>query len=354
VRLRGLCWDHERCVAPMRAAAAAWRERRGVDVEWNARPLAAFNDQPVAELADRYDLLFIDHPAVGAAAEAGCLAPLDGALEPGAVGPSHDAYAWAGHRWALATDAACQVSVVRDDLLGGPPATWPEVLALARRAPGSVALPLYPSDAICSLLTLHANTGRPFDQRTGFEPGPVALLAELVPHLHPLSFRANPPAILDAMRDGDEIAYVPLCFGYAGYARQGLRFGPIPGVRGAILGGAGLAVSAASRERDAAVAFVAWVSDADAQRAIVGPAGGQPGHAAAWDDPALDRLTGGFFSATRATIEAAWVRPRDPWWPDFQRSAGERLAAALPNDPDPDRLAAELNAELPIALEAAR
>jgi multiple sugar transport system substrate-binding protein len=351
--LRLLCWDHERCVRPMRAAAAAWRKRAGVEVEVSARPLAAFNDQPVSELTDEYDLVFVDHPFVGTAAEVGCLAPLDELLEPGelaalaagAVGPSHASYAYGGHQWALATDAACQVAVAREDLLPGPvPSSWDEVVALARRAPGAVAMPLYPADAICSLLTLHANAGRPFDPRAGFQPAALARLLELVPHLHPASFGANPPAILDAMFAGGEIAYVPLCFGYASYAPR-LRFLDIVGVSGSILGGAGLAVSAASPRPEAAAAFAAWVSGAEAQRMVVAPNGGQPGSAAAWDD------AGGFFSATRATIEAAWVRPREPWWPAFQRAAGERLAERLHDAPEPEQLAAELDDLIPAPQE---
>ena len=80
VRLRGICWDHARCVKPMAAAAAVWRSVRGVEVAWDARPLSAFNDQPVEELAADYDLIVFDHPMVGAAARAGCLAPLDDLL----------------------------------------------------------------------------------------------------------------------------------------------------------------------------------------------------------------------------------------------------------------------------------
>lgn len=322
--LHGLCWDHERCVAPMRAAAAAWS---GTPVTWDARPLAAFNDQPLEEVADRYDLLFIDHPFVGTAAATGVLAPLDELLAPselaalaaGAIGPSHAAYAYAGHQWALAADAACQVAVVRHDLLDGPvPRHWDDVLALAERQPGRVALPLYPSDALCSLLTLQAAAGRPLDPAAGrgFDPGALAGLLALVPRLHPVSHGGNPPAVLDAMRASDEIAHVPLCFGYPSYARadERLRFTDIPGGRGSILGGAGLAVSAAGARADAA-AFAAWVCSPRIQRAVVAPAGGQPGARAAWDDPAL--------SATRATIEAAWVRPRAPWWPALARAAGE-------------------------------
>jgi hypothetical protein len=31
-------------------------------------------------------------------------------------------------------------------------------------------------------------------------------------------------------------------------------------------------------------------------------------------------------------MEAAWVRPRDPWWPRFQLEAGRLLARALAED----------------------
>lgn len=352
--LRGLCWDHERCVAPMRAAAGSWSARGGAAIAWDARPLAAFNDQPLEEIADRYDLMFIDHPFVGTAAATGLLAPLDEligaddltALAAGAIGPSHASYVYAGHVWALATDAACQVAVVRDDLLAEPvPTTWAAVLELARRRPGAVALPLYHSDALCSVLTLQAAAGRPFDPATGFDERALAYLLDLLPHLHPLSPGSNPPTLLDAMRDGDEIAYMPLAFGYSAYAPR-LRFTDIPGVRGSILGGAGLAISA-SGNRGAAAAFAAWASGAEAQREIVAPAGGQPGHRAAWDDAAVDAAAGGFYSGTRATIDASWVRPRAPWWPPFARDAGELLAAELAGAPEPARLAAALDELIP-------
>jgi multiple sugar transport system substrate-binding protein len=96
-----------------------------------------------------------------------------------------------------------------------------------------------------------------------------------------------------------------------------------------VLGGAGLAVSAASRHPAAAAAFAAWASGAEAQRDVVARSGGQPAHRAAWDDPALDALSGAFYSGTRATIDAAWVRPREAWWPGLQLEAGELLTAGL-------------------------
>jgi multiple sugar transport system substrate-binding protein len=354
--LRGIGWDHERCMGPLGAASRAWHERTGNEIDWSARPLAAFNDEPVEELALRADLLVVDHPFSGTAAATGCLAPLDELL-PGetleslaadAIGQSHASYRYAGHQWALALDAACQVAVARDDLLSGlgarAPATWDDVHALAALAASPVAMPLYPTDAFCSLLTLAANAGSPaamgptlFAERTvGVRA--VARLAGLAALAHPDSFELNPPALLDRMRDTDDVAYAPLTFGYTNYARPGshghrLRFLDIPsaglGPAGSLLGGAGIAVSSASARQGEAAAFAAWICGADVQREVVFPAGGQPGSRSAWLDPTLDAASGGFFSGTLATIEGAHVRPRDAWWPSFQEKAGEFVAHAL-------------------------
>jgi hypothetical protein len=49
------------------------------------------------------------------------------------------------------------------------------------------------------------------------------------------------------------------------------------------------------------------------------------------------------FRAVRATAEAARVRPRDAWWPAFQRAAGDLLAAGLGAADRPDDLAGRLH-----------
>jgi multiple sugar transport system substrate-binding protein len=98
---------------------------------------------------------------------------------------------------------------------------------------------------------------------------------------------------------------------------------------GSILGGAGLAVSATSIHREQASEFCGWLAGADAQKSVVFPAGGQPGSRSVWLDTDSDRASGGFMSGTLATIESAWVRPREIWWPPFQVAAGNALHEAL-------------------------
>ncbi len=129
---------------------------------------------------------------------------------------------------------------------------------------------------------------------------------------------------------------MPLTYGYSTYsssAERPCRFADVPVVdgvpRGAVLGGAGLAVSAASTQPGPAAEFAAWASGGEAQREIVARTGGQPGHRSAWDDPELDRISGGFYSGTRASIDGAWVRPREEWWPVLQLDAGRLLTENL-------------------------
>lgn len=350
VRLRGLCWDHPRCVEPMKAAAAAYRlVRPDVVLEWDARPLARFNDQPVWEV-DGYDLIFMDHPMVGAVAERAALVPLDSVVDLGRVTAEAvrgDAYTWDGRHWALGVDAACQVAAYRADRLDTVPTTWDDVLELARSEPGAVALPLYPSDAICALMSLSANACMADGESPRWlHPAGAAMLVELAGLVDPVCFDQNPPALLAAMADGRAV-YVPFVFGYANLSRGPLRFADVAGVdgkpRGAVLGGAGLAVFPASAHVGEAAAFAAWCMGTDVQREVLLEAGGQPGNRLVWDDPTADEVTGGFLSATRHTIDAAYLRPRDAWWPDFQRDGGQLLARLLRDGTTPGRVVEELS-----------
>jgi multiple sugar transport system substrate-binding protein len=369
VRLRVLCWDHPRCTGPVEAAAAAYQARfPDVQVEWRARPLAMFNDQPAADAAPGFDLIFVDHPLISADAAAGSLVPLDDILAADelrrigseSVGGGHEPYTWGGQVWALGADAACQVAAVREDRLlrlgVEAPTSWDGVVKLAAAAPGSVALPLYPSDAICTLISLSANASSAAgDPPRWLRREAVEFLVELAGLVEPSCFELNPPRLLARMaagsgadgddRDGDDrdgwgaVAYVPFTFGYATLCWPPLRFTDVPGCdgrsRGAVLGGAGLAVLSSSRHIDAAAAFAAWYMDPATQRDVVVPSGGQPGNRLAWDDPVADQRVNGFFSATRGSMDHAYLRPREPWWPAFQQEAGQVLVRLLRNGAAP-------------------
>jgi len=338
IRLRGITWDHPRGLAPLRATAALFgREHEDIRITWVARSLQSFGEEPIERLARDYDLLVIDHPFVGVAASSGCLVPLEAyisaeflaAQAAQSVGPSYESYSYDGHQWALAIDAAAQVSAYRPDPLGwgdvAVPRTWSDVLELASR-PG-VAVPLGPAGAIDSFLTLCANHGEPpgrdplrlVGRTTAYEA--LDILRHLVAHVHPMSLTCDPPQALDHMSTTDEIIYCPLLFGYSNYARSGYaphlcRFANIPrvsdgeGPLGAILGGAGLAVSARCRSVPEACAYAQSVAGPDWQRTIYAASGGQPGNRLAWTDLAVNGATNNFFLDTLDTLDHAYLRPR--------------------------------------------
>lgn len=368
IELRGITWDHPRGLQPLAASEAAYAREHGVRISWRARSLKDFGDAPIDALAADHDLLVIDHPHVGLAAKTGCLAPLDDLLPRNTLdrlaaesaGPSHASYFYRGRQWALAVDTAMQASCRRDDLLGPgweQPHTWDDVAPAAARLRGhglSMAIPLAPTDAICSFISLCAGLGEPagrgerwVSEATGSRA--LGLLASWGALAHPACLSWNPIAMLDAMSTGDDIAYCPLTFCYTNYSRQGfratpIRFGTIPGVTGSILGGAGIAVSARSEHRQAAAEYAAWICSAEIQRTLYVREGGQPGNVAAWRDAEANRLTGGFFRNTLPTLEGAHVRPRYAGWPSFQEEAGNVIHAFLAaGGEDPSRCLARLD-----------
>jgi multiple sugar transport system substrate-binding protein len=345
---RLLTWDDPRATGPLQAAITAYTRRvPDLTIELDRRPLAAFNDEPIEDAAARADLLVFDHPMVPRAASCGALLPVDeflGRLDPAAtrtVGGSAGSYRWGGRTWALAIDAACQVMASRPDLLdrlgAPPPASVPALLELAEAHPGRVVLPLYPSDAFCTLLSLSGAHARAADEPvTWLRRDALADLVALVERTDPQGFDLNPPAVLRGLREHDRWALGPFIFGYANAARHGSErdiywhdLPTVDGARASILGGAGLGISSSTRAPEVAADFLVWFADPEVQRSIATPNGGQPACRAVWDDPDADREVAGFFGRTRRTIDAAFVRPQAPWWPGFQHEAGVELAHRL-------------------------
>src|SRR5262249_32665877 len=137
---------------------------------------------------------------------------------------------------------------------------------------------------------------------------------------HPESPRRNPPRTLDLMSTTDEIAYIPLLFGYSNYARPGfrrhlVRFGGVPTIgggepRGGILGGAGVAISSRTKHPRPPAASAASVASPAVKPAFYFPAGGQPGYRTAWLDDAVNASSTDFFRDTLANLDRAYLRPR--------------------------------------------
>lgn len=362
ISLKGMTWDHPRGVDPLLACSALWQDQHGVEVQWERRSLQDFESFPVEELARQYDLIVIDHPHVGQVTRQSCLLPFPpertAEIAAGSVGASFASYHWQGQQWALPIDAATQVLAWRADRLPRAPASWDEVMELARA--GRLALPLRAPHSLMCLYTLCAQLGA-----AGAVNGPQLFevetaaqvcrqLSTLVGLLGAGCFEDDPIAVFNRMAQRDAaIDCVPLIYGYVNYALAGfaparIRFADIPSLQGrapvgSALGGTGLAVSAFSAHADAAMAFALWVAGANAQRGPYAAAGGQPGHAVAWEDEAVNAATQDFYRATRATLQGAWVRPRHDGYMAFQQAASERLNQGLRDGHDAVALVHALN-----------
>jgi multiple sugar transport system substrate-binding protein len=365
---RGLTWDHPRGYAPL--AAAARRCSAEIDITWEAQPLEGFESTPIAELARRYDLIVLDHPHLGEAVAAGCLVPVDdvlgtdalAAVEAGAVGATAASYAYAGRTYALPLDAATQVQALQPALLGDrpAPASWPEVLQLAAEHP--LALSLAGPHALLTFFSICAGLAATPLAGNGDAPVPAELGVEALELLQQLAARsceslaaANPIQLLEAMARERAAACCPLVYGYVTYAsagegREALRFADAPAL-GSTLGGTGIAITRRCAREPALAAHLAWLLDAGTQVSFSARHEGQPAARRAWTDAALDVSSGGFYSGTLRTTEAAWVRPRFPGYIGFQARASDEirrgLAERVPAGRLFDRLSALWRTSLP-------
>ncbi|MGL6212058.1 MAG: extracellular solute-binding protein [Paracoccaceae bacterium] len=355
IELRGMTWDHARGYDPMVATSAAYAAAHpGVTITWEKRSLQAFADRPISEMAETYDLMVIDHPHVGEVARQGNLLPLDGlrdaemaALAAGSVGLSHASYQFAGRQWSLAIDTATPVACQRPDLLGHAPQVWAEVLYLARE--GRVGFALIPINALMTFFGMARNLGYAVAEAPDHLIAPaegahvLGLLREVAALIDPRCLTLDPIGVYEWMgRNADAPAYSPFGYGYTNYSRPGfcpypLVFHDAPGIdaptpRGTVLGGTGIAVSAFTKHPDAAIDYAFWIAGADCQRGFYTASGGQPAHAAAWEDDTCNAATGNFLRNTRRTLDTAWLRPRYDGYMALQDRAGEIVHACLRGD----------------------
>lgn len=369
--LRGLTWDHPRGYAPLDALARLDAEganpygtvRR--PLRWDRRPLEDFESQRLADVTAGHDVIVIDHPALGTAIADGCLLPLDelfgeaelDAWRAGAAGASYDSYVLDGRPWALPVDAATQVGVARPELASAPPATWAQVRELARTE--RVTLCLGGPHAFLTFCSLCVAQGaEPCGSGAAVvaaEAGTAALdaMAELAGRGDPELWRLGPIRLLEAIAADGGPVYCPLVYGYVTYAGPGgLRFADAPawepgGRPGSVLGGTGLAVS---RRRAGDPAALEAIRDhlrrlcsPAVQRGPYAAAGGQPAARAAWTDAVLDARAGGFYRATLATLEAAWVRPRSAGYLAFQDAASRLIRDGIAGGVPAHRLLRDLD-----------
>jgi multiple sugar transport system substrate-binding protein len=351
-RYRGLTWDHPRGRHALEAAARTVAPEHGLAIDWEVHPLEGFESSPIEALAERYDLIVLDHPHLGDALEANCLIPMEqvidaaalAEIEDDAIGASLTSYRLNDRVWALPLDAATQISAYRPDRIDKPPADWDAVLALMDRA--AVTVPLGGPHALMTFMSLCLSLGaQPANDEEGYCAPPktareaLGMLRRIVGTMHPDGRQANPIAVYQAMSQADGPVYAPLIYGYVNYARPAegaapIRFADAPVVAGvdlpgSVLGGTGLAVSRRATLTPALARHIAWLLSADTQRDFIPAHDGQPSRRAAWHDGEVNAQWGDFYADTARTLEAAWVRPRYAGYVHQQTAASQAIREGL-------------------------
>jgi len=348
--LKGITWNHSRGFVPMTATAQRFSELRpNVTITWEKRSLQQFADLSIQQLAERYDLLVIDHPWAGFAAKTNSILPFDKYLSKAflddqaanTVGHSYESYHYDGHQWALAIDAATPVAASRPDLLEkhgvSLPKTYDDLLALAKK--GLVAFPAIPIDSLMTFYTFCCSLGedpcqqedKVISEETGVKA--LQLYRQLAMHIDEACFNRNPIQTYEAMTLGDDIAYCPFAYGYSNYSRNGyarklLHFHDMITLNGTMnlrssLGGTGLAVSANCNNVDVAMAYAEYVASPQCQQGLYTDNGGQPGHLLAWTNAHNNANTHNYFSNTLPALQRAYLRPRYFGHMFFQDHAGD-------------------------------
>jgi multiple sugar transport system substrate-binding protein len=353
--LRGITWNHSRALPPLVAAAQRFEELYPrISIVWEKRSLDEFGHASLAELTQTYDLLIVDHPMLGDAHRDRSLVDLRpqlssadlAALESDALGACFASYHYEDTLYALPVDAAAPAASYRADLLERDslqvPATWDQVIELAQR--GLVRMPGFPADLFLNFMGMCVSRGSSVASGDRLFDHPIATrcleeLRELASLMSETIYGMNPIALYEAMAAGDGFAFCPFAYTYSNYARPGfaahhLLFShPVPLRDGTplrtVLGGTGIAVSAACTHKEEAIAFCLFVTGHNCQSHLYGACGGQPASNAAWHNSLLNQMSGNFFKRTLASVESAYVRPRYPGYITLQRTAGVPIAAFL-------------------------
>lgn len=288
--LKGITWDHPRGYQPLVSCSDIYEKEFGVKIEWHKRSLTAFGDQSLEELCNKFDLLVNDHPHVGLAVEKNCLEPLDNIistedlsrLQLQSAGPSFLSYCYKEKQWALPIDAAMQSATFRPDLISqnNIPSDWDEVFKLAdslKKVGSCLGMALSPTDCLCSFLSLAAQSNAPIrEEQPEFIKKDIGLhvlgmLKKMRKSFHPGALHWTPIDLFDYMALNDDVIYCPLAFCYNNYSRIGFRrkrliFHNAPGINNAVLGGAGISVSSACKNKTVAGTYLSWICSAEIQK----------------------------------------------------------------------------------------
>ena len=369
----GLTWDHPRGYDALAEAARRVSAGRSEPIVcWEKQPLEGFESAPIADLAARHDLLVLDHPHIGEAVADDCLIPLEELYDSdqlaqwreNSIGPSLASYHWQGNTYAVPLDVATQVMARRSDKVGAPPATWDEVEEISETR--TVALSLGGPHAFLNLISFAACAGHVIDGDTMLPDSAALPALEMFQRLYDRkptgSESLNPIQLLESMSRSEDIALVPLIFGYVTYSQKGyaphlVHFSDTimsPGGYGGVLGGTGIAISRRAAPTQDLLDHIAWLMDTRTQTEFFPIHGGQPSARAAWADITVNTASNNFYAETARTAETALLRPRFDGYIAFQTRASDVLRAAFAGRQDPERTLNHLRALWRDARQSAR
>lgn len=369
-KIKGITWNHTRGLLPMVATAQRFSELHpGIEISWEKRSLQDFADSSIDSLAERFDLLVIDHPWTGFGAKNQTILPLSDYLptdyiqdlEQNTVGKSFESYVFSNKLWALPIDAATPVAAARKDILEQMgekvPQTYEELLALAKK--GKVAFAGIPIDVLMSFYMYCCSLGEaPFQTTqkvvsTAIGTKALQLFRTIALHIDPINFTRNPIQVYEAMVNSNEIAYCPFAYGYSNYSRTGysnnlLHFYDLVQLGNQLmissLGGTGLAVSSSSQHINEAIQYAQFACSSIIQQTIFADNGGQPGHLQAWKNKRINQLTHHYFKNTLPALQRAFLRPRYDGHMYFQDHAGDVVRDYLMKGGDEKSVLEVLNA----------
>ncbi len=317
----------------------------GVEISWDKRSLQEFADYPIDILANEYDLLVIDHPWAGFAANKGVLVRLEEHLpdeylkdqKENSVGKSYESYNFNGFQSALVIDAATPIAAYRPDLIQKEniPTTWEQLISLAKEK--KVAYAGFPINCLMDFYMVAGTLGGTlFDshQVVNEDTGIQALekMRELASYCTKEMFTWEPIKVYEVMSSTNDIYYCPFAYGYSNYSRKGyakniLISTDLVELEGSklesTLGGTGLAISNKCENLDQAIEYVKYTASPEIQSTLFFESGGQPGHRQAWIDEEVNRRSFNYFKNTLPVLDRAYLRPRYSGYFHFQDNGGD-------------------------------
>jgi multiple sugar transport system substrate-binding protein len=337
----------------LKRAAAEYREVSGLRMEVVELPYANLFEKAMFDLDSRtgaYDVIMMDDPWFPRLASQGKLAPIPGAdadFIASSLNLCREPYP-DGPLYALPQVGNAGFFFYRRDLFEkhglSAPRTWHEVREAARRLHGSDpglygyvmrAAPGNPAIAdfmpilwafgadLDRLHTPEAHAALSFMVEMGrySPPGYVSFNAdELAAHLlqGTAAMSIKWPSWISAMDDPVKSRVVGL-----------IAFSPMPGQKEpgrSALGNWLLGIPAASRQRDRALAFLRWATDAPQQRRAA-LRGNPPTRRSVFLDPELNRRFRAY-PVQLAALENGRPRPRTPHWNEIENVFGVLVSKA--------------------------